>query len=113
MAEERKFTSLRDLVDQKGRVDQESTSHGHDAFMPVAVQVPQKNGSVAVRGQVDPVPNGQKSSRGRILLFLPTKERVTVVREKVGQSYKGDWLHEVITREGHQFLALQKQLKTL
>lgn len=109
MAEERKFTSLRELLDQKDRISVEASGNGHDGFFPAVVQVPSPDGKTVTRGQTNPTP--RKSERGRILMFLPTKEKVTVLREKVGQSYNGDWLHEVTTRDGHKFLALQKQLK--
>jgi hypothetical protein len=110
MAEERKHTTLRDLLGDKDKIKLLAASSGHDGFMPVAVQVPSEDGKTVVRGQTNPTPqNG--SSRGRILVFTPTQEKVTILREKVGQSYKGDWLHEVTTRDGHKFLAMQKQLK--
>lgn len=110
MAEERKFTTLRELLNQKDRIEREAASGGHDGFFPVAVQVPSADGKTVIRGQVNPPSQKNGSSRGRILMFTPTKEKVTVLREKVGQSYNGDWLHEVTTRDGHKFLAMQKQL---
>ena len=58
---------------------------------------------------VDSAPH--KEERGRILLFKPTGETVTVVRQRVGASYNGDHIHEVISREGKVFLASTKQLK--
>jgi hypothetical protein len=111
MAEERKHTSLRDLLDQKTRIELEAAASGHDGFFPVPIQVPTADGKTVLRGQATPPPRKKAVERGRIIVFLPTQEKVTVLREKVGQSYKGDWLHEVTTREGHKFLAMQKQLK--
>lgn len=113
MAEERKYTSLRELLDQKSRIELEAASSGHDGFFPVTVQIPSKDGKTITRGQTNPTPQKNGAQRGRILMFEPTKEKVTVVKERVGQSYNGDWLHEVTTREGHKFLAMQKQLKDL
>jgi hypothetical protein len=113
MAEEKKFTSLVDLLRQKDRINLEAAAQGHDGFFPVAVQVPQSDGKTVTRGQTNPTPKKDGAYRGRILLFEPTKERVTILKERVGQSYQGDWLHEVTTREGHKFLAMQKQLKDL
>lgn len=113
MADDRKHTTLTDLLGQKDRIELEAASRGHDGFFPAAVQVSSSNGKVVVRGQTSPTPSGNESERGRILVFKPTDEKVTVLRTKVGQSYKGDWIHEVTTRDGHKFLALQKQLKKL
>lgn len=113
MAEERKYTSLRELLDQKKRIEIEAASSGHDGFFPVVVQVSSADGKTVTRGQTNPTSQKNGVARGRILMFEPTKEKVTVVKERVGQSYKGDWLHEVTTKEGHKFLALQKQLKNL
>jgi hypothetical protein len=54
------------------------------------------------------------SERGRFFLFVPTKERVTVVRENVGKVYDGTWVHEVVSSgEGRKFLASVKQLKEI
>lgn len=103
-----KFTRLTDLLGNKPAIA--SQSAGHDAFFPTPVQVPDGAGSTTIRGQAGPA-SRDESKRGRILLFIPTKEKVTVIRERVGKSYNGDWLHEVTTRDGHTFLSLQKQLK--
>jgi hypothetical protein len=111
MADEKKHTTLTDLLGQKNRIEFEATSKGHDGFFPVAVQVSGPDGKVSTRGQTDPTLRKNKSERGRILVFEPTKEKVTILRPRVGQSYRGDWIHEVTTREGHKFLALQKQLE--
>ncbi|SRR6266704_3144733 len=110
MAEERKHTSLLELLNQKSRIELEAASSGHDGFFPAAVQVTSSEGKTVIRGQTNPTPQKNGTGRGRILLFSPTKEKVTILREKVGQSYNGDWIHEVTTREGHKFLAMQKQL---
>ena len=101
---------LTDLLKNGGEIERESRTHGHDGFFPNVVTVVGPEGKSVVRGQSNPTPS-VSAERGRILLFAPTGERVTILKEKVGQSYKGDWLHEVTTREGHRFLALQKQLK--
>lgn len=111
MADEKKYTTLTDLLGQKNRIELEAASRGHDGFFPEAVRIPQADGKVVTRGQTDPASQNGSSERGRILMFEPTKEKVTVLRAKVGQSYHGDWIHEVTTRDGHKFLALQKQLK--
>ena len=111
MAEERKFTSLQDLLKQKERISLESAGHGHEAFFPVAVRVQGEDGKVSIRGKATPTPPADVAKRGRILMFIPTKERVTLLRERLGKSYQGDWIHEVTTRDGHKFLAMQKQLK--
>lgn len=108
---DRKFTTLRELLAQKGRINLEAASSGHDAYLPTTVRVQTDEGKIVTRGPASPTPSKEVVGRGRILLFLPTKEKVTIIREKVGRSYNGDWLHEVTTREGHTFLALQKQLK--
>ena|SRR2546421_2058689 len=110
MAEERKHTSLLELLNQRDRIELEAAASGHDGFFPVAVQVPSSNGKTVTRGQTNPAPQKNGTGRGRILLFAPTKERVTILRERVGQNYNGDWIHEVTTRDGHKFLAAQKQL---
>ncbi len=110
MAEERKHTSLRELLDTKNRIEAEAALGGHDGFFPAVVQIPSADGKTVARGQVNPTSQKNGPSRGRILMFTPTKEKVTVLREKIGQSYHGDWLHEVTTRDGHKFLAMQKQL---
>lgn len=55
----------------------------------------------------------KESVLGRIFLFVPTGERVTVTRELVGKSYQGDPIHEVTARDGHIFLASLKQLRTV
>jgi hypothetical protein len=112
MAEERKHTSLRDLLDQKSRIELEASVGGHDGFFPVPIQVPTADGKMVLRGQMTTAPPKNAVGRGRILIFIPTKERVTIVRSKVGQSYKGDWMHEVVTKDGHKFMALQKQLQS-
>jgi hypothetical protein len=109
MAEETKHTTLRELLGDKDRIKLIAASSGHDGFFPVAVQVEAVDGKTITRGQTNPT--SQNGLRGRIFVFLPTQEKVTILKEKVGQSYKGDWLHEVTTRDGHKFLAMQKQLK--
>jgi len=101
-----KYTRLNDLLGNSPRIATEAA--GHDAFFPTTVEVPNGKGGTTIRGQSKPT---LPSQRGRILLFVPTKEKVTVVRDRVGKSYQGDWIHEVTTRDGHVFLALQKQLK--
>lgn len=53
----------------------------------------------------------EEFGRGRVLLFIPTGERVTIMRPKVGRNYHGDWIHEVVNREGKEFLASERQLK--
>lgn len=102
---------LTDLLAGGGRaIEKEARASGHDAFFPAVVTVAGPEGKSVVRGQPSPT-SSVSAERGRILLFTPTGERVTVLRERVGQSYRGDWLHEVTTREGHKFIALQKQLR--
>jgi hypothetical protein len=103
-----KHTTLQDLLAHKDRISGAAKAGGHDAYMPVPVQIEGENGKRELRGQSQPKTPGAK---GRLLIFLPTGEKVTVVRENVGRSYKGDNLHEVTTREGHKFCALQAQLK--
>lgn len=113
MAEERKYTSLVELLKQKSRIEMEAAASGHDGFFPAVIQVPSADGKTITRGQTNPAPQKNGTGRGRILMFEPTNEKVTILKERVGQSYKGDWLHEVTTKDGHKFLALQKQLKNL
>lgn len=56
-------------------------------------------------------PAVEEDSKGRRLVFKPTSETVTIVREKVGQTYNGDWIHEVVSKDGHKFLSSERQLK--
>lgn len=109
---DQKYTKLTDLLGHSDMIKIEAGSRGHDAFMPTPVRVQDENGQATVRGQSNPA-QMENSLLGRILLFLPTKEKVTVVREKVGKSYRGMWLHEVTTKDGKKFLALQTQLQEL
>lgn len=111
MAEERKFTAIGDLLKQCERISSEAA--GHDAFFPVAVRVPSTDGKTTIRGQAKSTSQSEIAERGRRLLFIPTKEKVTLVRTRVGNSYQGDWIHEVVTKDGKKFLAMQKQLKEL
>lgn len=111
MAEERKHTTLRELLSQKSKIEQEAVSNKHEGFLPTVAQFPKE--PEATVEKKNPTPQKKEVERGRILLFTPTKEKVTILREKVGKSYTGDWLHEVTTRDGHKFLAMQKQLTVL
>ena len=106
-------TTLQDLTADGSRIKSTARSYGHDAFMPVPTRQEGETVSQA-RGQSAPAPKKPSTpagDRGRRLTFQPTGERVTVVREKIGRSYHGDWLHEVVTADGHKFMAMQKQLK--
>jgi len=51
------------------------------------------------------------STRGKIFVFVPTGDHVTVTKELVGKTYNGDPIHEVTSRQGRIFLASSKQLK--
>ena len=110
---EQKRTTIRDLLSDPSQVKIRAESSGHEAYFPVPVQVEGKDGKTEIRGQIDPALGVEEALRGRIYIFTPTGERVTIIRPRVGKSYKGDWIHEVITREGHSFLSTQKQLKNL
>ncbi len=88
------------------QIQQAAAAHGHDGFMPEKVAVPGKNG-LEIRGNGNPPSPKQ---RGRVFIFKPTGERVTVTREKVGVSYEGVAIHEVTARNGNKFLASIKQL---
>lgn len=89
----------------------EAAQQGHDAFVPSPVTVQGQDGKLEIRGAGSPAtPKGQ---RGRIAIFMPASERVTIIRERVGQSYAGLWIHEVVNREGKKFLASDIQLKPL
>lgn len=91
-----------------GAIEKEAASHGHDGLMPTPVTVV-RDGKQAIRGNGNPTPS--KGQRGRIAVFTHTGERVTVLKEKVGESYNGVPIHEVTTREGKIFLASENQLK--
>lgn len=97
-------------VEKKIAVD--AAQQGHDGFLPIPVVVQGQNGKSEVRGAGNPA-TSVKGQRGRIVVFTPTKEKVTVTRERVGQNYNGGWVHEVTNREGQQFLAAESQLKEL
>lgn len=99
---------LREVSSAKRAIATEAEAQGHDGFFPVPVVLAGENGKKTIRGQVKAAPSGEK---GRLLIFLPTHENVTVVRQKVGQTYAGHWIHEVVSREGKKFLASAKQLK--
>jgi hypothetical protein len=102
---------LNEYKSAKGKIANEAASHGHDGFFPIPVVVSGANGSTTVRGQTKKAtPLGD---RGRLLVFIPTGERVTVMKEKVGQTYNGDDIHEVVSKDGRKFLASLKQLKEL
>lgn len=58
-------------------------------------------------------PISRQKERGRMFVFKPTGERVTVTKDRVGLSYNGDVIHEVTSREGKVFLASTRQLKDL
>jgi len=87
--EVQKYTTLRDLTNAR---------------------VPQPKLPVRPPAQKDD-PTTMQSNRGRVLIFIPTGEKVTVVRDVVGQNYSGEWVSEVISREGKKFLAARKQLR--
>ena len=91
-------------------VEKEAAKNGHDGFMPTSVKV-MKDGKQITRGNGNPTPS--KGQRGRIATFTYTGERVTVLQERVGESYNGTPIHEVTTREGKIFLASENQLKAL
>lgn len=97
-------------VEKKIAVD--AAQQGHDGFMPVPVAVQGTNGKQEIRGAGTPA-TPSKGQRGRIVVFIPTKEKVTVTKERVGQNYNGGWIHEVTSREGKNFLAADSQLKEL
>jgi hypothetical protein len=91
-----------------GKLSAEAAAQGHDAYFPVPVAVQNEQGKTVIRGQArKPV----VSQRGKIFVFLPTREKVTILRTKVGEAYDGTAIHEVATREGKKFLSSQKQLK--
>jgi hypothetical protein len=104
--------TLVELTGAPGKIEAEAAASGHDGFMPVQVVVPGSNGKPTVRGQAKrAAPYQEAGDKGRSFLFWPTKEMVTIVREKVGKAYSGDWIHEVISREGKKFLASVSQLR--
>ena len=102
--------TLVELTSDKGTIAAEAAANGHDGFLPVPVVTAGSNGKPTVRGQVRATPPSP-AERGRSFLFWPTKEKVTIVREKVGKSYSGDDIHEVVSREGKKFLASASQLR--
>lgn len=108
-----RHSTIRTLTENSQSIRAAARAGGHDAFMPVPTRQEGEVESQA-RGQSQPTPIKKpvqgSDGRGLRLVFLPTREKVTLVREQVGRSYKGDWLHEVITGDGHKFLAMDKQL---
>lgn len=64
-------------------------------------------------GKKNPTQVPEERELGRIRVFKPTKERVTVVRERVGKAYNGVWIHGVVNRAGDEFLASETQLGDL
>jgi len=96
-------------VEKKIAVD--AAQQGHDAFTPAAT-VQGTNGKLEIRGAGNPA-TPSKGQRGRIVIFIPTKEKVTVTKERVGQNYNGGWVHQVTSREGQVFLAADNQLQEL
>jgi hypothetical protein len=111
MAAEQKFTTLQELLKHKELITAEAASKHHDGFVPTVPRAPVEEEVSAPVRKNGTAPPKEEVGRGRILLFLPTNEKITILKERVGQSYGGDWLHEVTTRDGHKFLAMQKQLK--
>lgn len=100
--------TLADLMKDSGKIATAALLAGHTGEIPRPVvqskeDLEKKNGNSATL----PEKEGQ---RGRIFMFKPTGERVTVMKERVGNTYAGDWVHEVISRDGKQFLASTKQL---
>lgn len=77
------------------------------------VKKPEEKPATENKPAENPVPPKEENKRGRILVFKPTGEKVTVLKENVGRSYEGTKIHEVANREGHVFLASDKQLKGL
>jgi hypothetical protein len=91
------------------KIEEEAEAQGHDGFVPVPVTVTDKAGHRVIRGQGSLAPSLGK--RGQVFVFEPTHDRVTVLRHKVGNSYAGDVIHEVVNKDGHKFLASERQLK--
>lgn len=111
-----KHQTLADLVRSPGKIEQRAKEQGHAEVIPKLVETQSrwKTPAPAVK-KLNPssLPKKEQGERGRIFLFEPTKEKVTVVRNQVGQTYAGDWIHEVTGRDGHKFLASTKQLREL
>jgi hypothetical protein len=107
-----KHQTLADLVKNPVKIGVEAAAAGQTGdLIPPAQPKPEKKQQAPVKKKENPttVANG-KSFRGRVFLFKPTSERVTVIRENVGNAYDGDWIHEVISRDGKMFLVSMKQL---
>lgn len=111
-----KHQTLADLVRSPEKIDREAKGQekvkGAPSFVETLPPVVQKVEATAVRkANPSSLPKKELGQRGRIFLFEPTKERVTVIRNRVGQTYGGDWIHEVTARDGHKFLSSEKQLR--
>lgn len=103
-----KHQTLFDLVRNPQRIETQSAGHpalGLQKTAPVSPQVP------VVSPPAEKKSEPQKGVRGKAYIFVPMSERVTVIREKVGNTYNGDWIHEVVGKDGRKFLASTKQLK--
>lgn len=88
-----------------GEVRAEAEGAGHAAWMPTPVAEKTADGVLTLRGQV----NAQKfkseiAERGKPFRYNPTKERVVLLREKVGVTYDGREVVEVATQDGKVFL---------
>jgi hypothetical protein len=100
-----KHRTIIEMAKEVGTGKLEAEAAGHDTCFPVpsaSQKRTPKGGSKEVKST---------DQRGMIYVFVATNEKVTVVRSNVGQTYDGTAAHEVVTRDGHKFLANQKQLR--
>ena len=110
-----KHQTLADLVKNPIKIEIGASNAGHTDNLKepvVAKPVEEKKPEPKKKETPATVTNGH-GYRGRRFIFKPTSEPVTVVREKVGNAYDGDWIHEVVSGEGKLFLASMKQLVDL
>ena len=106
-----KHQTLADLVRNPAKIDAAVDTVDHSGFLPKSTSPVTKKKVELKIGEKASITSNGNGQRGRIFLFKPTKERVTVLREKVGNAYDGAFIHEVVNREGKKFLASTKQLE--